>query len=153
MKALQAAKHACAASGWSLTNLQLQKIIYIAHMVYMGQTGRPLVDDEYFEAWDYGPVLPSVYRHVSGFGSRPIADVFATVEDSSDEAAISNIHLAIENLASIEPFQLVKILHDDRSAWLKCYDRSNRNAIISNEEVVDEFRRRFPQNTAEQAVE
>lgn len=143
MKALQAAKTACEASGWTITNLQLQKILYIAHMVHLGRTGRPLVDDEYFEAWDYGPVLPTVYRHVSGFGSRPIANVFATIPDPSNDDERRSIDSAVKKLASIEPFRLVKILHDDRSAWQNHYDQHRRDNIIPDEAIANEYQRRF----------
>jgi uncharacterized phage-associated protein len=48
-------------SDWKLSNLQMQKILYLAHMVYMDKnSGEPLVDED-FQAWDYGPVLPSLY--------------------------------------------------------------------------------------------
>ena len=40
---LQAAKFAAGRSGWTLSNLALQKIIYVAHMLHLGTHGRPLV--------------------------------------------------------------------------------------------------------------
>ncbi|HBQ89188.1 MAG TPA: hypothetical protein DD803_06975 [Alcaligenes faecalis] len=143
MRALQAAKHACEASGWTLTNLQLQKILYIAHMVHLGRTGQPLIDDQFFEAWDYGPVLPSVYRHVSGFGSRPIANVFAVIEDANHPAEIESIRNAVGQFANIEPFQLVQILHDERSAWRGFYNPNFRNTVIPTAAVLNEYRNRF----------
>lgn len=145
MRALQAAKHACEVSGWAITNLQLQKILYIAHMIHMGRTGQPLIDDEYFEAWDYGPVLPSVYRHVSGFGSHPIGNIFAAVADAGQADEVASIESAVAKLANIEPFRLVKVLHDDKSAWKEYYDQYNRGHIIPDEAVVQEYGRRFPQ--------
>ena len=72
--AMQAAKRACEASGWKLSNLQLQKILYLSQMVYAGKyNGARLIDDHDFDAWDYGPVLPAVYRRVSSFGSRTLS--------------------------------------------------------------------------------
>lgn len=143
MRALQAAKHACEASGWSLTNLQLQKILYLAHMVHLGQTGEPLVNDEFFEAWAYGPVLPSVYHHVSGFGSRPIANIFATVAPSRKWRQVESIEEAVDQFADVEPFRLVEILHDDRSAWNIHYNPQDRGVIIPDEDIIDEYRNRF----------
>ncbi|RWO77206.1 type II toxin-antitoxin system antitoxin SocA domain-containing protein [Mesorhizobium sp.] len=60
---LSAAKHLAKQSGWSLSNLELQKILYLAHMFYLGRTGEPLVSG-HFEAWDYGPVHPDLYHRV-----------------------------------------------------------------------------------------
>jgi hypothetical protein len=69
-----AARYACKMSGWSLTNLKLQKILYIARMVFVGRTKDQLLIDEAFKAWDFGPVLPSLYHRVrlsdDGHGSR-----------------------------------------------------------------------------------
>jgi hypothetical protein len=69
-----AARYACRMSGWSLTNLKLQKILYIARMVFVGRTKDQLLIDEAFKAWDFGPVLPSLYHRVrlsdDGHGSR-----------------------------------------------------------------------------------
>jgi uncharacterized phage-associated protein len=44
-----AAKRLCEKTGWTLSNLELQKILYIAHMFHLGETGQPLVPG-HFEA-------------------------------------------------------------------------------------------------------
>ena len=36
---LSAAKRLCEKSDWTLTNLHVQKLLYIAHMFYMGENG------------------------------------------------------------------------------------------------------------------
>jgi uncharacterized phage-associated protein len=45
----------------SMTNLRLNKILYFAQIISLLENGRPLFLDD-FEAWDLGPVIPSVYR-------------------------------------------------------------------------------------------
>ena len=53
---LAVAKRLCERSGWSLTNLALQKLCYIAHMIHLSMhDGKPMVSG-HFEAWDFGPV-------------------------------------------------------------------------------------------------
>src|SRR5690554_2036795 len=97
--ALQAAKRACEASGWKLTNLQLQKILYIAQMVYAGKnSGKRLITGDDFEAWDYGPVLPSLYHRVSAFGSGSIKNIFHGVEDIVDKDTAGFIEKATKEL-------------------------------------------------------
>ena len=51
---LQAAKCLGRMSSWRFSNLELQKIIYISHMLYLGQEEKPLVEG-YFQVWNYGP--------------------------------------------------------------------------------------------------
>ena len=47
--------------GQLINPLKLQSLLYFANGYYMAENlGQALVN-EYFEAWDYGPVIPSVY--------------------------------------------------------------------------------------------
>ena len=62
-------------SGEEITPLKIQKLVYIAHGYHLAFTasdnspnGLPLVDDEFAEAWQYGPVFPSLYHHFKRFG-------------------------------------------------------------------------------------
>lgn len=142
--ALSAAKLACEASGWTLTNLQLQKILYIAHMIYSGGEGAPkLIEDESFEAWDYGPVLRSVYHTVSSFGNRPIKNVFRGVEDVRDPSATDAIRKAVDVLRDMPPFKLVELTHWPHGAWSKHYTPGVRFARIPQTDIASEYASRF----------
>lgn len=55
-----------------ITPLQIQKLVYIAHGWHLGLMGQPLVDDEYAEAWEHGPVFPSLYHEFKHFRGNPI---------------------------------------------------------------------------------
>jgi uncharacterized phage-associated protein len=46
--------------GLFLTHMAIHKIAYFAHGWRLAQRGEPLIRQQ-FEAWDYGPVLRSVY--------------------------------------------------------------------------------------------
>ena len=54
-----------------LTQMKLHKLLFYAHGWHLGFKGRPLID-ETFEAWTYGPVVPSIRAEFRSFGSRPI---------------------------------------------------------------------------------
>ena len=45
-----AANYICDKSGWKITQLSLQKILYMAHMVHMGRTNGERLIDESFES-------------------------------------------------------------------------------------------------------
>lgn len=53
--------------------MKLQKLIYYAHGWHLALTGQPLLDRS-VEAWQYGPVLPDVYRSFQRFGAEPITE-------------------------------------------------------------------------------
>lgn len=145
ISAMQAAKTACQKSGWNLSNLQLHKLLYIAHMLYSGShNGEPLIYDEDFQAWDYGPVLPSVYRHCSAFGSSRIQNVFHHVQtppEHSDE--VNYIRDVLSEFGNADPYQLVELTHEPDSAWAHAYMPGVRHVPINQAEIVGEYQRRF----------
>jgi uncharacterized phage-associated protein len=51
----------CQDRGRTVTNLSLQKIVYFCHVWSLVFLRRPLVRHK-FEAWEFGPVLPYLYR-------------------------------------------------------------------------------------------
>lgn len=56
-----------------LTNMKINKLLYYAQGHYLDRFGKPLFDDK-IEAWEHGPVVPSVYRAYKGYGDSPIKD-------------------------------------------------------------------------------
>lgn len=67
-----------------LTPLQIQKLTYITHGWYLGVTGQKLFD-EAVEAWDHGPVIPSLYHEFKRFGRDPITHLAHNSKDIDDE--------------------------------------------------------------------
>ena len=135
---LSVARHFCDASDWQMTNLGLQKLVYLAHMYHSGRTGSELVNEE-FEAWDYGPVVPQLYHKVKAFGSNPIRDIFPEIPlRAQDRSSVDKIWLELRDKT---PGQLVAITHDPRYAWYKNY-RPKLNNVIPQEDILDEYRKR-----------
>ena len=79
MSAFRVAQKLCALSDWSLTNLQLQKLLYLSHLLYLGENREPLIL-EHFQAWKFGPVLPQVYNRVKVFKDRPVLNIFYGID-------------------------------------------------------------------------
>lgn len=46
-------------------------MLYFAQAYYLSKIGKPLFSDN-IEAWEYGPVVPDVYRKFRSNGSNPI---------------------------------------------------------------------------------
>lgn len=55
-----------------VTPMKLQKLVYYAHGWNLAVTGQPLIDEQ-IEAWQYGPVVDSIYHAAKGYGNTPIA--------------------------------------------------------------------------------
>lgn len=142
ISSLSAAKKACEVSNWKLTNLSLQKILYIAHMVYMGNhEGRPLLDEN-FQAWAYGPVLPNVYHRVKAFGNSPVRNIFHSVPSLKEGPEAEILVDAVEKLSNMSAGKLVAITHWDKGAWNKHYIPGKANITIPNRDILDEYRER-----------
>ena len=136
---LGAAAFLVKASDRSLSNLELQKLLYIAHMFYLGRHNAPLVHG-HFQAWYYGPVHPDLYREARIYGARPGRMVYRAPErdDQSREAAL--LQKTYEGLGDATPGTLVSITHRKDGAWDKHYTPGKRGVIIPNEDILQEYR-------------
>lgn len=142
VSALAAARRMCARSDWTLTNLQLQKMLYLAQMMHLGTTGERLLNGT-FEAWDYGPVLPNVYGQVKTFGSGPIRNIFYGIGDVTDEGRAKMLDEAYDQLSQKSAGQLVSITHWKNGAWARNYIPGVRGLIIPDPDIIDEYNRRL----------
>jgi len=136
---LSAAKYLAAKSGWSLSNLELQKILYLAHMFHLGRHGKPLVR-ETFEAWDYGPVQPALYHKAKMFGSDPVKNIFHSIPDIPAGTEREIIDEALISLGNAGPGRLVNATHHEGGAWYRNYLPGIRHCIIPNEDILAEYR-------------
>lgn len=147
---LEAAKHLGKQAGWSLSNLKMQKILYIAHMYHLGNHDSPLVQG-LFEAWDYGPVHPDLYHRAKVFGADPVGNIFRSFKALEDEATEKRIlDAAAEQLAGISSAQLIATTHREGGAWAKHYVPGVRGIEIPNEDILEEYRERRSKGNAEQ---
>ena len=125
--------------GWQLTNLKMQKLMYFAHMIHLGMTnGQPLVSEN-FQAWNYGPVLPSLYYKLRGFGNSPVKDVFFEVNPVTQGTAFAAISSAVEQLNDYTPAELVSITHRKGGAWDRYYQPGTTAIQIPNQAILEEI--------------
>ncbi len=74
--------------GKKLTPLQVIKLVFIAHGWHLGLTGNKLVS-ETPQAWQYGPVFPSLYKEFRRFGDEPIRGYAKEVVGYSTERIVA----------------------------------------------------------------
>ena len=68
-----------ARSGSGLDPMKMQKLVYFAHGWHLAFKGAPLIEDE-FQAWDYGPVVPTLYHEFKKWGREKIGQPAQTWE-------------------------------------------------------------------------
>lgn len=121
-----------------VTNLSLNKLLYIAHMMYLGNCNEPLTTRE-FEAWDYGPVEPDLYHKLKAYGSKSVPDIFPYESFSPDENEYEVIADVANTLGKVRSGVLVSLTHWEHGAWSRVYQQGIRGIQIPNEYVLEEF--------------
>ena len=95
-----------------------------------------LFDDE-FEAWVYGPVIPSVYKenNISKFYNE---NLFAGKEKLKEF-----IDDLLKDLFNTSDFTLVEVSHNDNS-WKNnfSYDENYHNNKIDRDQIIEEYARK-----------
>jgi len=123
------------AEGKRLTQMQLQKLVYIAHGWNLAINGEPLTRDDP-RAWDYGPVYPELRRALRSYGRSPVSREIANSEfvpgafdDEPGNAAVADLTAAersvIERVyrdyGKFHAFQLSALTHREGTPWSRIY--------------------------------
>ncbi len=135
-----------------MTNLSAQKIIYFMHGQYLLSTQTPLVSG-YFEAWEYGPVHPTLYNALKYLGSAPVdrplmrRDIhtgeWVVIERVKDHNVRDFIREASGPLLKLSAGQLVDLSHARNSPWDVVSRHENRRTWglrLDNDVISRHFR-------------
>jgi uncharacterized phage-associated protein len=141
------------AQGAALSPMKLQKLLYFAHGWNLALTDKPLLDEE-VEAWQYGPVVPSVYHDFKQFGSRaiPREAVDYEFEDFTVTAVAPSVpdsdeftHGLIKKIWSVygryDGVQLSKMTHEGGTPWANTWREDlPKGTGIKNEDIENYFK-------------
>lgn len=121
-----------------IDNLRLQKILYFIQAVILCNTDHTCFNDE-MQAWEYGPVVPTVYHEFKSYGSMNINkkyNVSLSFPDKEDENLIINM---LDYLKSYSTSQLITITHN-QDPWRNAY-RNGINSEITPESIKIYFKK------------
>lgn len=136
------AKFICEESGWRVSNLALQKLVYLAQVEHFDRFDKPLVETT-FEAWDLGPVSPDLYHKLKIFGSGPVRDVFYDARNfREDDERRRLLRRICRKYLGKRPGELVEISHWAYGAWARKYEPNTRGTIITDDDIKYEIRNR-----------
>lgn len=134
------AKYICEKADWSLSNLELQKMLYLAQLFHMGRNKGEELFKGHFEAWDYGPVCPEIYHKAKIFGSSSVKDIFSNALGfKNDDYRKGVMDDVCEKFLKYKAGDLVDITHWDKGAWAKHYIPKAKNIRIPNEDIWQEY--------------
>ena len=133
------------------TNLEIQKILYFANMLYIGESGveKPLIDNK-FLTWRYGPAVEKLYYAIKECENKHVPlRMFSEIkqvmnEDENPEPGyekeVEIIQRAYRQFGKYSPYELVRISHWSKGAWRRSKDRGFKE--IDNGLILDEFNAR-----------
>ena len=137
------AKFICEQGDWKISNLQLQKLMFMSQMFYMGEHNGARLVNTTFQAWDNGPVSPELYHKVKAFGAGPVKDVFFDAlnfkEDDPRALAMKEV---CRTLLGRKPGALIELSHWEQGAWARNYVPRIKGINIPDEHILDEYRER-----------
>jgi uncharacterized phage-associated protein len=151
MSALQAAETLVEIGGKAFSNLQIQKLLYLGQMLYLGENKVPMFEED-FEAWKLGPVLPSVYQRAKIYGSRPVEKLFTETTYSEESPERAMLRRVLGELPDKSPWKLVGITHWEGGAWAKNYSAGDFGSLIPKSDILDEYAARAARAAAQSAV-
>ena len=130
--------------GTSLTPMQVLKLVYIAHGWSLGLTGRPLIDDT-VEAWQYGPVIPTLYSAVKQYGSGAVAGRlplgFGARADDLSPAENELVRQVFDIYGNMSGLALSRITHAPGTPWSQTYAPGKFGTPISRDLIQDHYER------------
>ena len=122
-----------------LTPMQILKLVYIAHGWQLGINSRPLVNES-VEAWQYGPVIPSLYHQYKKYGSRPIEESPDNRPPGFDETEQGVIEQVWNSYGHWSGLKLSSLTHEPNTPWSITVERSGMGSIISNDLIEEYYR-------------
>ncbi len=139
-----------ARDGKELTPMQLQKLVYFAYGWYLAITGQRLLNER-IEAWQWGPVIPSLYSAFKKFGSDPITDLardagahayrVRSTSPIEDDQAMRIIERVWDIYGKYTASQLSGMTHEPNSPWSRTSEKDIKGTDISDEVIADYFRK------------
>lgn len=147
----------CESRNVSLTNLALQKIVYFCHVWALLRLQRPLVAQE-FEAWEYGPVLPYLYREFKRFDAEPIrtratslipesGERRRSTYDAFDDESKRLVAEVTNFYARLSASELVKLSHVLGGPWHRVWNHGgqvNPGMRIDNNSIINFYSQAHP---------
>ena len=119
--------------GELLSNMKLQKLLYYCQGLYYAKFEKPLFAESII-AWQYGPVVPSVYHNFKEFGSKGIPlDVVDNeiVLEKKEEEMLSEVFTYFNQFSAIK---LMNMTHSEEP-WC--------STNMSNEITLDKLSKHF----------
>jgi uncharacterized phage-associated protein len=129
-------------AGIALTPLQVMKLVYMAHGWHLAEHDEPLVNEP-VQAWQYGPVLPSLYRMLKPFGAGRVEPSWLSnfILDRSEpsEKELKSLGDIFRAYSSYSGPALSNLTHKPGSPWSRVWRPGVTNLVIPNDLIKQHY--------------
>jgi uncharacterized phage-associated protein len=148
------------AEGRALTQMQLQKLVYIAHAWNLAINGSPLTQDNP-QAWDYGPVYVDLRDALRKYGSDTVSREISyddtrygryLTENPDDNAMASDkatarlsegetsvIERVFRDYGKFHAYKLSALTHQEGSPWENVYANGEGKNLEIKPDLIKEY--------------
>lgn len=125
--------------GKTLTNMQLQKLVFLAQGYSMALLDRP-IHYHNTHAWQFGPVMPKLYKKLQKYGNSWVTE---KIEPDADESIPQNseefevIQGVFHSFGHWTGGQLSALTHEPNTPWRITWD--NQPFSIIDTELMKRF--------------
>ncbi len=129
-----------------VTQMNLQNLVYFAQGLHLALHNKPLIEEE-FQAWKFGPVVPSIYQSYMLYGSAPITGtqwLFFIPEknlNKLDTEAEETMNFTWKSLIIYNAAKLFNWTHQKGSPWEKVFVDGTSDQYIPNQYIQEYFKR------------
>jgi uncharacterized phage-associated protein len=129
--------------GKTLTNMKLQKLVYIAQGYSLAMLGEPLFLNN-VHAFQWGPVIPKLYDVIKHYGSNPITNLIPVFGDpvididDLSSPAVAIIRGVWQQYGNLTAAQLSTITHKQETPWSNTWSKS-QYSVIPNDEIKNHY--------------
>lgn len=132
-----------------LTNAKLLKLIYYAYGICLVRLGTPLFKEK-IEAWNLGPVVPSIYHTFKRFKKSLIDEEAYIINDDfnyikaplpKNKEVVKILNEVIEQYGHLPASKLIDLTHVKEGPWYKVFKKNEKFIKIPDYLIYEFFTR------------
>ena len=123
-----------------VTQLHIQKLIFLFEAYYMNVTNKPYLYQCEFKAWNFGPVATKLYNKFKIYGRNNIELTQEQIEEGNSipeeiKELLQKLYDAFKDYTAM---QLVSFTHAEGSPWKEAWEKEEYS-VISKEKMKEWF--------------
>jgi len=144
-------------TGEEMTPMKVLKLVYIAHGWNLGIKSEPLIS-EAVQAWQYGPVIETVYHKFKDYGNKQITSLGSNfgfgittpvIQDKKNESILDKVWDVYKKYNGL---QLSTLTHQSGTPWDIIWNQESgahrKSAIIPNDLIQAHYKMKIQNNGA-----